>query len=137
MKRNHLLWLSPALGFLGLTSYWGLIYRWPALSDVPWVNFSILALAVGLSLIALRRAWPRGVWLRVAGVAGVVWSTALSAVLVLYCAVWSYNLPDPAGGLAVGAAAPRLALPDQEGRALDLGEAAMGQLVLVFFRGHW
>lgn len=137
MRRNHALWLAPLLAVFGLVSYYALFARWPITRDVPWANFAILALAFGLSLVGLRRAWPRGLWRRIAGVASLAVCTLLPAFLAFYTWSLSYGLPDAEGALAVGETVPAARLLDQTGREVDLESEARGSMLLVFYRGHW
>ena len=137
MRRNHLLWVAPLLAMLGLVTYWTVFARWKALNDIPWVNLSVLVLALALAFRALTRAWPRGGWRRIAGGLAVVWSTGLLGLLSWYVFAFSADMPDPANALSVGARVPALVLSDQDANAVDLAAAAEKPLVLVFFRGFW
>lgn len=137
LRTNHLLWLGPLVSIVGFLSYWAVFARWAATRDVPWVNMIILAVGLYLSFGGLRRAWPRGGWRRHAGGGALFVSTALAALLLVYCFALSYSLPPSDQALTVGQSVPAIALPDQNGREVDLGAAAGGQTVLVFYRGHW
>ncbi|MFQ5514862.1 MAG: hypothetical protein ACE5FG_10520 [Myxococcota bacterium] len=137
MARHPLVWTGPLVALAGLVSYWKVFYRWPALSDVPWVNFAALGLAIGISVLALARAWRRGLGSRVVAGLGLICSLLLTGVLIAYCFVWSRNLPDPGSALEIGAEVPAVVLPDQNGRPVDLARLARDPLVLVFYRGFW
>jgi len=135
-SRNHALWLGPLLTVVGVASYYTVFFRWPLTRDVPWVNFAILLGALALSAIGLARAWGRRGWRRVGGVAGLVWSTTLTALFVAACTVLS-ALPAPTAALAVGDAVPAVTLQDHTGAAVELAAASAEPLVLVFYRGFW
>ena len=133
--RNHALWAGPPIALVGLVSYFMLFNRYPALSDVPWVNLLILATGLALSTRGLMRAWGRGLWRPALGVVGLGLSGLFSFALVAYCFSLSYGLPDGESGLAVGSLLPNTVLADQAGRPFAL--AADGAVLLVFYRGHW
>jgi len=135
-SRNSALWLGPLLAVVGVVSYYTVFYRWPVTRDVPWINFAILLAALALSAIGLARAWSRGGWRRITGAAGLVWSTALTALFVAACTVMS-ALPAPTAALDVGDALPAVTLQDHTGAGVDLAAAAAEPLVLVFYRGFW
>jgi hypothetical protein len=134
--RNYLLWLGPLVSLFGFVSYWALFARWPALRDDPWASLIILALGVTASGIGLRRAWPRSPWRRIAGTGGLIASCGLAGLLLFYCYVWSYGLPESPGSLAIGEPVPAVVLEDHHGKPVDLADIP-GETVLVFFRGYW
>ena len=129
--------LGPVLALAAFLSYFTLFYRWPATRDVPWLNFGLLLGAVGLSLFGLRRAWERGIGRRIVAGAGLVASTGLAVLFVVYAIVLTAELPDSEIGMPVGAALPDLELTDHTGRSVSLAELGDGPTVLVFYRGHW
>jgi hypothetical protein len=62
---------------------------------------------------------------------------ALPVVAALGCGVVSLNVTDPAA-LASDAKAPELVLPSHESKQVALSEQlTKGDVVLVFYRGHW
>jgi hypothetical protein len=136
-KTNHLLWLGPLLAVFGCLSYFLLFARWPLFRDTPWLNLLILVGAVALSFAGLRRAWPQGGWRRIGAIAGLGVSALFGVALLLYCYRLSYDLPSADLAVASGERIPAITLPAQDGRPVDLAEAAAGPLVLVFYRGFW
>jgi hypothetical protein len=129
--------LGPLVAIVGLLSYFTLFYRWPALRDVPWLNYALLLVAVALSARGLQSAWSRGRALRRSlGALGLALSATLALFFAWYTLVASRQLPDAASALAVGAPLPQIALRDHTGRSVELG-ALEQPLVLVFYRGHW
>jgi hypothetical protein len=128
--------LGPLVAFAGVVTYLTVFYRWPALSDVPWLNYGLLALGVALSVRGLRRAWSRGRLRRACAALGLGLSAGIAGFFVWFALVGSSDLPADAQGLALGDPLPQLVLLDQEGRPVEL--AALSQpLILVFYRGHW
>jgi hypothetical protein len=134
--RNHLLWVGPLVSLFGFVSYWALFARWPAVRDDPWANLVLLALGVAASAVGLRRAWARSGWRRIAGTAGLVASCGFAGLLIFYCYVWSYGLPESPASLAIGDRVPAVVLEDQRGREVELA-GLRGETVLVFYRGYW
>jgi hypothetical protein len=129
--------LGPPLAIAGFLSYFAFFYRWPALRDVPWANFALLAAAVALSALGLRRAARRRGRLRQTLAAlGLGFSGALALSFVWYVAVGSRDLPDSSRGLALGAPLPALTLLDPTGTPVELTKLEQ-PLVLVFYRGFW
>ena len=135
--RNHALWTGPLVALFGVLSYYTVFRRWPALSDLPWVNLLILALGVGLSLVGLRRSWGRGIWRPAAGLVGLALSGYLASYLAWYCFVRSYELPTSPNALAIGAPLPTTVLDDQDGQPYELDALTDGRLLVVFYRGFW
>jgi hypothetical protein len=129
--------LGPLAAIAGFLTYFTVFYRWPALRDVPWANYALLAVGVLLSARGVQRAWPRGGWLRRSLASlGLIVSGAVALFFGWYVLSYSYDMPDPARGLPVGAPLPRLALLDQTGARVEL--AMLPQpLVIVFYRGFW
>ena len=68
------------------------------------MNLAALSLAVSISALGVRRAWPGGAVGRVGSVSGLAVSTFLAAVLSWYCFSFSYGLPNQAAALANKAA---------------------------------
>ena len=136
-RAHPLLWLAPLLAIAGFFSYWGFFIRWPFLRDTGLLNLAVLLVALGLSVAGLRRAWSAGPWRRVAGGFGVLLSTLLLGAFVGYVYFLSYGLPETDGVVKVGEPLPAMTLAAHDGAPVDLGAAAEGPLVLVFYRGHW
>lgn len=134
---NPFLWLGPLIAIPGFFSYWGFFVRWPLFRDTAWLNIGILLVAVALSILGLRRAWPRGGWRRLAGAGGAALSALLLAGLVAYCYGMSYGLPSADAAIAEGATIPAVTLAAHDGSQVDLARASQQPLVLVFYRGHW
>jgi hypothetical protein len=126
--------LGPPVAFGAVVSYLTWIHRWPALSDVPWLNFAVLALAVCLSAQGLAWAWRRGRVRRALAALGLGLSASIAGLFVWWAVIGSSELPS--GGLALGDPLPKLSLTDPDGQPVQL--ASLQQpLVIVFYRGHW
>ena len=136
-SRNHALWLAPMLALGGFLSYSAFFARWPIFRDDPWLNLLILVASIGLSVVGVRRAWPRGGWQRLAGIGGVLLSSALTVLLLVYCYSLSYGLPSAELAVEEGEPIPAIVLASHDGSQVDLGALAREGLVLVFYRGFW
>lgn len=136
-RTNHALWLGPLVAVFGFLSYYTIFYRWPITRDLPWVNLTLLAVGVWLSVTALRRAWPRGGWRAAVGAGGTLLSLTCAAGLISYAFILSYDLPDQELALGVGEHVPVATLPDQTGKPVRFAAAPEERVILVFFRGHW
>jgi hypothetical protein len=137
--RNHALWLGPLLALAGVVSYFTLFVRWPALRDFPWVNLPVALAGVGLSALAAWRAFFRSERYRgkILGSGGLVLSLGLGTLFCFYIFFFSYMLPEPQEATLVLAAAPDVALTDQDGGTVRLAELRGKKVVLTFYRGHW
>ena len=105
--------------------------------DIPWANLLILAVAVSISVIGIRRAWPVGGWRRGVGLLGLFASVSFTSMLLVYCFVLSYELPSASFAAKQGGQIPALTLVSNDGSQVNLGEAADDRLLLVFYRGFW
>lgn len=130
-RRNHAVWIGVLISAFGLISYFTFFARFPALRDVPKVNFALVLIGLAVSGWGLLRR--RSLW----SVAGLAVSVVCAGLLAAYVFVLSYGLPDTEQVIQVGQTAPAFALPDQEGRITTLDDYRGSSLVLVFYRGFW
>lgn len=130
-RANHAVWIGLLISLIGLVSYFTFFARFPALRDVPKVNFALVLIGLAISGWGLLRR--RSLW----SIVGFVLSAACGAMLALYVFVLSYGLPATERVIQVGEPAPAFALPDQEGRTTTLDDYRGSNLVLVFYRGFW
>jgi hypothetical protein len=130
-RRNHAVWIGVLISAFGLISYFTYFARFPALRDVPKVNFALVLIGLAVSGWGLVRR--RSLW----SIAGIVVSAACAGLLAVYVFVLSNGLPDAEQVIQVGETAHAFALPDQEGRIKTLDDYRGSNLVLVFYRGFW
>jgi len=130
-RRNHAVWLGALISLIGLISYFTFFARFPALRDVPKVNFALVLIGLVISGWGVVRR--RSLW----SIAGFAVSAACAGMLAFYVFVLSYGLPATEQVVRVGEPAPAFALPDQEGRTTTLDDYRGSNLVLVFYRGFW
>lgn len=136
-RANHALWLGPLVALVGFLSYFLFFARWPLFRDFPWANLLLLAAALVLSGLGMRRAWARGGWRIAAGIVGVAFSALLVVGLLFYAFVLSYQLPSPGLAVAEGEPFPAMVRVAHDGREVDTGTDLGGRTIVVFFRGHW
>jgi len=126
--------VPPLVGFLicvaAVVSYPTFFAKFPATRDVPWVNWLLFAL--GLGLVA------RGI-LRGSRIAGSVFALASVGALVFFVfmtEVWSRQLPASSGAPHVGQKAPDFSLAAVGGSDVRLSNIGSWSL-LIFYRGYW
>lgn len=145
-RRNFL----PLAGFLvclvAFLSYFLFFYQFPATRDVPWANWLLFALGLGLLGMGISRAFRsreiyRG---RILGPVLGVLSVAILGLFLFATTAGSRDLPEAAGAPKVGEKVPDFTLQDAQGRSVRLYDL-LGQkagapgswVVLIFYRGYW
>jgi len=125
---------SLVLVLTGVIGYFVIVFHlggWlPSVRNNALPNWFLVGLAVGLSILAIRRAptaWTPKLLLGVE----VVLAGLFAAVLYVVTAV------PAATGPALGAPAPDFALVDQSGKTVRLSDLRGAPVLLVFYRGHW
>lgn len=145
-QRNFL----PLIGFLvcviAFVSYFVVFMNFPATRDVPWANWLLFALGLGLLGVGLVRAFraPERYRGKIAGPVFGVLSLAVVGFFLFMTLVMSRQLPDAAGAPRVGQKAPDFTLADSKGRPVRLydvlgqqGSASGSWALLIFYRGYW
>lgn len=148
MRQRNLL---PLAGFLvcaiALASYPLFFAGFPATRDVPWVNWLLFAVGLGMLGVGIARAFrqPERFRGRVLGPILGVLSLAVLGLFVFMTMVMARQLPPAAGAPKVGEKAPDFTLPDAQGRPVRLysllqqpaGGAPGSWVLLIFYRGYW
>jgi len=129
--RNHAAWVGPLVALTGLVTYFTVAVRFPDLRDSAIVN---LVLVIGGTAIAAWGLFRRRNWKSWIGFGAAAFFASL---LCGYVFVLSSQLPSANNAVAVGAAAPQLALPDQTGRMVSLDDFRGERVLVVFYRGFW
>ena len=145
-ERNVLPWVGFAVCLAALVSYPFFFARFPATRDLPWVNWLLFALGLGLVGMGVSRAFraPERFRGRVAGPVLGALSLAILAGFLFLTVFYSRQLPAAAGAPRVGAKAPDFILPDAQGRPVRLSQVLTGEggapgtwVLLIFYRGYW
>jgi hypothetical protein len=146
---NWHIWVGFLLCLVGFGSYPFLFVKFPALLDMPWVNFLLLAAGVLLLFVGLRRAYTDPEHYR-----GKIAGPILGVLSVLLVGFFGYivfyatrQLPSSAGAPRIGQKAPEFTLADINNQQVSLvsllsaplpgTNAAPKGVVLVFYRGYW
>ena len=144
--------LLPLAGFavciLAFLSYFLLFSQFPVTRDVPWANWLLFALGLGLLGAGLARPFrqPERYRGRILGPVLAVLSLAIVGLFLYSTLVFSRQLPAAANAPQVGEKAPDFTLPDAQGRPVRLqsllaAPAASGApgswVLLIFYRGYW
>lgn len=138
-RRNHAIWLGPAVTFCGAVSYFTVFVTYPALRDFPWVNLPVVLLGVALSALGLWRAFRRSPVFggKRLGAAGFALSLILGGLFVFYIFSFTYRLPAPGAMSRTLTDVQDFTLNDHSGQPVRLGELRGRKVVLIFYRGHW
>ena len=146
-KLNWALWAGFLLTLFSFLSYSLLFIEWPITRDFPWVNLILFAVALGLLVLGLRRAFKPDkrilskIFSTLAGALGIL---LIAGFLFLYF-VEGRRLPASAAAPQVGQKAPDFTLTDSNAQPTTLAQLlsqpinnkpAKGVL-LVFYRGYW
>jgi type IV secretory pathway TrbL component len=148
MKRfNWQIWAAFLVTFGGLLSFPLLFVRFPSTRDFPWANFLLVALAIVLLVIGLKRAFQPG-RSKLAKALALVLTTLSVALIGLF--LWSFfilakQLPPSRGAPQVGQKAPDFTLTDTSEKQVRLSELLSTPIggnkpkgvLLVFYRGYW
>jgi hypothetical protein len=143
--------LLPLAGFLlcgiALLSYPLFFAQFPATRDIPWANWLLFVLGLGMVGVGLARAFRQSERYRgriAAPIFGLLSLAVLGFFLFMTLSL-ARQLPQSAGAPKVGERAPDFTLPDSQGKPVRLssllaepGSAAPGTWVLlIFYRGYW
>ena len=125
---------SLVLVLTGVIGYFVIVFHlggWlPSVRNNALPNWLLIAVAVGLSILAIRRAPTARAPKVILGV-DVVLAGLFAAVLYVVTVV------PAATGPTLGAPAPDFALVDQSGKTVRLSDLRGAPVLLVFYRGHW
>ncbi len=139
---NLLVWAGLLTALLAVMTYESIFIRFPATRDVPWVNYLLLALALVLSFVGLRRAFRHPDIYR-----GKIGGSIIGVLVILVTAVFLWGtlyyvrqLPASSGTPHVGQRAPDFTLPDANGTPVTLSSllaSGPNGALLIFYRGYW
>lgn len=145
MRQRNLL---PLAGFLvcalAFLSYPLFFAGFPGTRDVPWVNWLLFAVGLGLLVVGIARPFRQPERFRgkvLSPLLGVLGLVALGLFLFI-TQVYARQLPPAAGAPQVGEKAPDFTLPDSNGKPVRLysllEQGNPGSwVVLIFYRGYW
>jgi hypothetical protein len=125
---------SLVFALTGVIGYFVIVFHlgeWlPSVRNNALPNWFLVIVAVGLSILAIRRA-PTARTPKVLLAVEVVLAGLFAALL------YGVTVVPAATGPALGAPAPDFALVDQSGKTVRLSDLRGAPVLLVFYRGHW
>jgi hypothetical protein len=154
-KLNWQLWTGFLLTVFAFFSYPFLFVRFEVTRDFPWLNLLLFAVAVGLLLFGIRRAFasdrPHPIRSKIVGGVVSAFSLLIVGAFIFTVFIWARMMPASSGAPQVGQPAPAFALNDTTGRQVSLAEllsapvdARAGSstappkgVLLIFYRGYW
>ena len=150
-KFNWPLWAGFFLSLIAFLSYFFVFVQWPVTRDFPWANLLLFALAGGLLVIGLRRAFAKdrvkATRSKIAGAVLTTLSVVVFGSFVSITLIMARQLPASKGAPQVGQKAPDFALADTNNRPVALTDLLAGRgasvssppkgVLLIFYRGHW
>src|ERR1043165_8259627 len=121
-QRNFLPLIGLLVSGFALVSYPTLFALYPATRDVPWVNWLLFALGLGLVGAGILRAYRSPDRYRGRGMGPILGVPSLAVFRLFLFMTLSYarQLPASAGAPKVGEKAPDFTLPDSQGRPVRL-----------------
>jgi hypothetical protein len=146
-RPNAPLWLGFLVTMFAFLSYIPIFARFPVTRDVPWANYLLFALGLGLVLVGLLRAFRQPAVYR-GKIAGPILATLSVAALAFFCFTilsLGKHLPASAQAPKVGQKAPDFALNEINGATVSLASLLSTPVashppkgvLLVFYRGYW
>jgi lysylphosphatidylglycerol synthetase-like protein (DUF2156 family) len=156
---NSTLWVGFSLVLVGIFSYPLFFARFPITRDFPWANLALIALAVLLLGVGMRRAFRQPDSYR-----GKISGSILSVLTVLLVGFFlveifheTKEISASHGAPKVGEIAPDFTLSDSQGNPVTLSamlnssfvpngsssaaaassSAKTAGTVLIFYRGYW
>jgi hypothetical protein len=144
---NWRLWAGFVLTIFSFLSYPFLFIDYPILRDFPWLNLILFALALGLIIVGVRRAFRPG-RKSISKVSAVIVATLgvlIMAFFIFIAFIEARRLPASAGAPQVGQRAPDFALTDINHKPVELAELLRQPVnnkppkgvLLIFYRGYW
>lgn len=146
---NWPIWAGFLLSLIAFLSYFFIFVWFPVTRDFPWANFLLFALAAGLLVVGVRRAFapdrPRPMRSKIGGAILATLSVAIFGFFILITFINARRLPASHSAPQVTQKAPDFTLSDTNGKSVSLSELlsspvngkAPKAVLLVFYRGYW
>ena len=144
---NWQLWVGFVLTLFSFLSYPFLFIDYPILRDFPWLNLILFALALGLLIVGLRRAFRRDrkPLSKISAVAVATLSVLIIAFFIFIAFIEARRLPASANAPQVGQKAPAFSVTDINNKpvalvdllAQPINDKPPKGVLLIFYRGYW
>jgi len=144
---NWALWLGFVLSIFAFLSYYLIFIWYPPTRDFPSANLLLIAGAIVLLLLGVRRGFTRG-----RSKLSKVVAAIFASLGILICALFVFAffvagrwLPASKGAPQIGQKAPGFTLQDSQGKSTSLTVLLSTPInnnppkgvLLVFYRGYW
>ena len=143
MKRswNLPIWIGFAIVLIAIGSYVPIFVKFAVTRDVPWVNYLLLLLGVGVLALGLRRAYlePQRYRGKVSGSILGAAAVVLAGAFVMFAVYLTKQIPPSESALHLGERAPAFTLQNADGKPVALSDLMSKHraVVLIFYRGYW
>ena len=148
LKRfNWATWSGFLLSLFAFLSYYFIFIWFETTRDFPWANLLLIACAVILLVLGLRKGFAkeRSKISKVVTSLATVLGLAVCVLFILLFFVFARHLPASTGAPHVGQKAPEFSIPDTSNKPVSLAELLSTPVagrppkgvLLVFYRGYW
>ena len=144
---NWQLWAGFVVILFSFLSYPFLFIDYPFLRDFPWLNLLLFAMALGLLILGLRRAFRPGrkAISKISAVIVATLGVLVVAFFIFIAFIEARRLPASVGAPLVGQKAPDFTLTDISNQPIALADLLTQRInnqpgkgvLLIFYRGYW
>ena len=148
LKRfNWATWSGFLLSLFAFLSYYFIFVWFESTRDFPWANLLLIAGAVILLVLGLRKGFAkdRSKISKLVTSLATVLGLAVCVLFIFLFFVFARHLPASTGAPHVGQKAPELSIPDTNNKPVTLAELLSTPVagrppkgaLLIFYRGYW
>ena len=148
LKRfNWATWSGFLLSLFAFLSYYFIFVWFESTRDFPWANLLLIAGAVILLVLGLRKGFARdrSKISKVVTSLATVLGLAVCVLFIFLFFVFARHLPASTGAPHVGQKAPEFSIPDTNNKPVTLAELLSTPVagrppkgaLLIFYRGYW
>lgn len=148
LKRfNWATWSGFLLSLFAFLSYYFIFVWFESTRDFPWANLLLIAGAVILLVLGLRKGFAkdRSKISKVVTSLATVLGLAVCVLFIFLFFVFARHLPASTGAPHVGQKVPEFSIPDTNNKPVTLAELLSTPVagrppkgaLLIFYRGYW
>ena len=148
LKRfNWATWSGFLLSLFAFLSYYFIFVWFESTRDFPWANLLLIAGAVILLVLGLRKGFAkdRSKISKLVTSLATVLGLAVCVLFIFLFFVFARHLPASTGAPHVGQKAPEFSIPDTNNKPVTLAELLSTPVagrppkgaLLIFYRGYW